>query len=189
MAFFRRNKSEASQPEPEDTRPGTGETGPVKKDRATPSRKEAEAARRARVNRQLTPKEARKENAARSRAERMRALNVREAEPEKVLARDYVDAGYSIGEFLLPALVLILSLSFFNSVIQGMAVYATALMYAYIAWVLLDVWWMWRGLKKVLAARFPNSSRKGLLMYSMNRTIQFRRFRMPAPRIKRGGKY
>lgn len=189
MAFFRRNKSEASQPEPEDTQLGATESGPAKKDRATPSRKEAEAARRARVNRQLTPKQARKETAARNRTERMRALNVREAQPEKVLARDYVDARFSIGEFLLPALVLILSLSFLNSMVSGIAVYATVLMYAYILWVIADVWWMWRGLKKVLAERFPRSSRKGLMMYAMNRTIQFRRFRMPAPRIKRGGKY
>ena len=189
MAFFRRNKSEASQPEPEDTQPGTAETGPVKKDRPTPSRKEAEAARRARVNRQLTPKEARKETAARNRADRMRALNAREAQPEKMLARDYVDARFSIGEFLLPALVLILSMSFLNSMLPGMAMYATVLMYGYILWVIIDVLWMWRGLKKVLAERFPRSSTKGMMMYAMNRTIQFRRFRMPAPRIKRGQKY
>lgn len=189
MAFFRRNKSEAAQPEPEDTQPGAAESGPVKKDRPTPSRKEAEAARRARVNRQLTPKEARKETAARNRAERMRALNAREAQPEKALVRDYVDARFSIGEFLLPALVLILSLSFLNSMLPGTALYATVLMYGYIAWVIIDIWWMWRGLKKVLNERFPRASRKGLMMYAMNRTIQVRRFRMPAPRLKRGQKY
>lgn len=189
MAFFRRNKSEAAQPEPEDIQPGGAEPGPVKKDRPTPSRKEAEAARRARVNPKLTPKAARKETAARNRAERMRALNAREAQPEKVLVRDYVDARFSIGEFLLPALVLILSLSFLNTRLPGMAMYATVLMYGYIAWVIIDVWWMWRGLKKVYAERFPRSSLKGMMMYAMNRTIQFRRFRMPAPRIKRGQKY
>ncbi|MFT4166663.1 MAG: DUF3043 domain-containing protein [Microlunatus sp.] len=189
MAFFRRNKSEAAQPEPEGIQPGTAEPGPVKKDRPTPSRKEAEAARRARVNRQLSPKQARKETAARNRTERMRALNAREAQPEKVLIRDYVDARFSIGEFLLPALVLILSLSFLNSALPGMAMYATVAMYAYIGWVIIDLWWMWRGLKKVFTERFPRSSTKGLMMYAMNRTIQFRRFRMPAPRIKRGEKY
>jgi len=190
VAFFRRNKSEAAQPEPEDTQLDTAaESGRAKKDGPTPSRKEAEAARRARVNRQLTPKEARKETAARNRTERMRALNAREAQPEKVLARDYVDARFSIGEFLLPALVLILSLSFLNSMIPGVALYATVLMYGYIAWVIIDVWWMWRGLKKVLAERYPRSSTKGLMMYAMNRTIQIRRFRMPAPRLKRGQKY
>ena len=189
MAFFRRNKSEASQPESEDVRPDIAEPGPVKKDRPTPSRKEAEAARRARVNPKLTPKAARKETAARNRAERMRALNAREAQPEKVLVRDYVDARFSIGEFLLPALVLILSLSFLNTMLPGMAMYATVLMYGYIAWVIIDIWWMWRGLKRVLAERFPRSPRKGMMMYAMNRTIQIRRFRMPAPRLKRGQKY
>jgi hypothetical protein len=45
---------------------------------------------------------------------------------------------------------------------------------------------MWRGYKRVLAERLPNSSTKGLLMYGVNRCIQIRRFRMPPPRIKRG---
>ena len=48
---------------------------------------------------------------------------------------------------------------------------------------------MWRGFKKVLAARLPKVSPKGLLMYGMNRCIQIRRFRMPPPRIKRGETY
>ena len=190
MAFFRRNKSEVSQAEPEDTHPDpAAELGPVKKDRPTPSRKEAEAARRARLNPQLSPKDARRASAARNRTERMKALNAREAQPEKVLVRDYVDARFSVGEFLLPSLVVILSLSFMNSLVHGIALYATVLMYAYIASVIVDAWWMWRGLKKVLAQRFPRSSRKGLLTYAMNRTIQIRRFRMPPPRVKRGEKY
>ena len=48
---------------------------------------------------------------------------------------------------------------------------------------------MWRGFKKVLAARLPKASPKGLLMYGMTRGTQLRRFRMPAPRVKRGEGY
>ena len=66
---------------------------------------------------------------------------------------------------------------------------ATILMYVYILAVLLDGYLMWRGFKKVLAERQPRVSPKGLLMYGMNRMIQIRRFRMPAPRIKRGEPY
>lgn len=186
MALFRRNKSEA--PEPTDFSSPLPEPG-RKKEGPTPSRKEAEAARRQRVNRQLTPKEARREASNNNRRERMRALNAREAQPEKALMRDYIDSRFSIGEFLLPSLVIILALSFLNSVWPGITLLATILMYAYIIGVILDGFIMWRGFKRVLAERLPNVSPKGLLMYGMNRMIQIRRFRMPAPRLKRGDKY
>ena len=188
MALFRRNKPQAPEPEPETTPEMLG-SGPAKKDRPTPSRKEAEAARRQRVTRQLTPREARREASAKNRTERMRALNTREAQPEKALMRDYVDARFSIGEFLLPSLVIILALSFLSSVYGPITLIATILMYVYILAVLLDGFLMWRGFKKVLAERMPKVSPKGLLMYGMNRMIQIRRFRMPAPRIKRGEAY
>jgi hypothetical protein len=188
VALFRRNSSEAPEPEPEVTSESLG-SGPAKKDKPTPSRKEAEAARRQRVTRQLTPREARKEASSKNRTERMRALNAREAQPEKALMRDYIDARFSIGEFLLPSLVIILALSFLSSVYGPITLIATILMYVYILAVLLDGYLMWRGFKKVLAERQPRVSPKGLLMYGMNRMIQIRRFRMPAPRIKRGEPY
>lgn len=189
MALFRRNKSEAPEPEHDDTLPSTVTESGRKKDRPTPSRKEAEALRRQRVTRQLTPREARREASAKNRAERMKALNAREAQPEKALMRDFVDARFSIGEFLLPSLVLILALSFLNSVWPGITLFATVLMYVYIISVLVDGYLMWRRFKKVLAERLPKASPKGLLMYGMNRMIQIRRFRMPAPRLKRGDPY
>lgn len=188
MALFRRNKSEAPAPEPE-TAPEHTVGGPAKKDRPTPTRKEAEALRRQRVTRQLTPREARREASAKNRAERIRALNAREAQPEKALMRDYVDARFSLGEFLLPSLVVILALSFLNSLWPAITLLATILMYVYILAVIGDAFFMWRGFKKVLAERLPHSSPKGLLMYGMNRMIQIRRFRMPTPRLKRGDKF
>lgn len=189
MALFRRNTSQNPEPEPDDALPSTiSETG-RKKAGPTPSRKEAEALRRQRVTRQLTPKEARKEAAAKNRVERMRSLNAREATPEKALMRDYIDARFSVGEFLLPSLVIILALSFLNTVWPAMTLFATVTMYVYIIAVLVDGFVMWRGFKRVLAERLPRVSPKGLLMYGMNRMIQIRRFRIPAPRIKRGDTY
>lgn len=189
MALFRRNKSQAPESAQGDTLPSTTSEPGRKKAGPTPSRKEAEALRRQRATRQLTPKQARKEAAAKNRVERMRSLNAREAQPEKALMRDYVDARFSVGEFLLPSLVLILALSFLNTFLPSMTLFATITMYVYILAVLVDGYIMWRGFKKVLAERLPRVSPKGLLMYGMNRMIQIRRFRMPAPRIKRGDTY
>jgi Protein of unknown function (DUF3043) len=155
----------------------------------TPSRKEAEAARRARVTQTYSKREARAMATKSNRSDRMRVMAARDGTPEKALMRDYVDARFSIGEVLLPALVLILAISFLNSVFPQAAVIGTVVMYLYVILVLGDLFLMWRGFKKVLSARLPGTSTRGLLFYGANRAIQIRRFRIPSPRIKRGEKY
>ena len=62
-------------------------------------------------------------------------------------------------------------------------------MYVFILLVLFDCYRMWRGFKRVLAERIPGAPTRGLMMYGVNRAIQIRRFRMPAPRRKRGDTY
>ena len=186
MALFRRNTDPAPTPEPDPaTTTGTG----GKKDRPTPSRKEAEAARRQRVNKTLTNREARQVAARQARAERLRRLGDRERAPEKALMRDYVDARLSLGEFLLPAVVVILAITVLGSYLPEIAVITTLAMYLFIFAVIADEFLMWRGFKRVLAERLPNAPTKGLLMYGMTRSTQLRRFRLPPPRIKRGEAY
>jgi hypothetical protein len=155
----------------------------------TPSRKEAEAARRARLTQTYSKREARARASQQNRSERMKALAARDNTPEKALMRDYVDARFSIGEILLPALVLILAASFLNTIFPQAAVIGTVVMYVYVLAVLADLFLMWRGYKKVLAKRLPGTSTRGLLFYGANRAIQIRRFRIPPPRVKRGEKY
>lgn len=186
MALFRRSKPTPVGSEPPAPPPELGVGGRARKDRPTPSRKEAEAARRQRVTRTLSKREARLEANRTARAQRMRAMNAREMQPEKALLRDYVDARFSIGEFLLPSLIVILAATFLANALPRVTLFATAGMYLYILLVLVDGMLMWRGFKKVLAARLPGASPRGLAMYGMNRTIQIRRFRMPPPRVKRG---
>jgi Flp pilus assembly protein TadB len=185
VALFRRSSSPA--PAPEDI-PAALDTaaGRAKKDRPTPSRKEAEAARRQRVTRTVSKREARVEASRASRQTRMRRVNAREGQPEKVLIRDYVDSRFSIGEFLLPSLLVILAVTFLSQVLPRVTLIATAVMYLFILLVILDGFLMWRRFKKVLASRMPHASTRGLAMYGMNRSIQIRRFRVPPPRVKRG---
>lgn len=161
----------------------------ARKDRPTPSRREAEAARRQRVRQTLSAKEARRLAAQQNRAQRLKAVSAREAVPERTLMRDYVDARFSLGEFLLPSLVIILALSFLSVAVPNITYFSTILMYVFILAVLADCFFMWRGFKKVLAERLPGTSPRGLLMYGVNRAIQIRRFRIPPPRIKRGDTY
>ena len=184
MALFRRN----TQPAPEPTT--TVESAPTgKKARPTPTRKEAEAARRQRMSTTLSKKESRAAAGRQSRSDRMRAISAREATPEKILMRDYIDARFNIGEFLLPSVVVILAVTVLGSYWPRVTLIATLAMYLFILAVFVDGYLMWRGFKKVLAARLPKTSPKGLMLYGMTRSTQIRRFRSPAPRIKRGEAY
>ena len=191
MALFRRNGSTAvptsgatpAAPEPRTTAPGQRKAGP------TPTRKEAEAARRQRLTQTYSKREARAMASQTNRSERMKAMAARDNTPEKALMRDYVDHRFSLGEVLLPSLVIILALSFLNTIYPQAAVVGTVAMYLYILAVLFDLFLMWRGFKGVLAQRLPHASSRGLLMYGANRAIQIRRFRIPRPRVKRGEAY
>jgi hypothetical protein len=185
VALFRRNNQ--ATPEPAAATVDSAPTG--KKDRPTPTRKEAEAARRQRLTTTLSKKEARAVASRQSRAQRLKAVSAREAVPERVLMRDYIDARFNLGEFLLPAVVVILLVTVVGSYWPSVTLISTVAMYLFILGVFVDGYLMWRGFKKVLAARLPKASPKGLLMYGMARSTQIRRFRSPAPRIKRGEAY
>jgi Protein of unknown function (DUF3043) len=186
VALFRRNNQTVT-PEPATTTVDPGPAG--KKDHPTPTRKEAEAARRQRLTTTLSKKEARAAASRQSKANRMKALSAREAAPEKMLMRDYIDSRFNLGEFLLPSVVVILAVTILGSFWPTVTVISTLAMYMFILGVFVDGYLMWRRFKKVLAARLPKASPKGLLLYGMTRSTQIRRFRSPPPRIKRGEAY
>ena len=52
--------------------------------------------------------------------------------------RDYVDARFSLGEFLLPSLVVLLAGSFLSQVVPAATLVATLAMYVFIILVIVD---------------------------------------------------
>jgi len=159
---------------------------PRKKDAPTPTRKQAQAARMDRLHPQLTPKEQKKaDRIARQQAQADNWEKI-ETSPERVLLRNFVDSRWTAAEFMMPAMILVMA--------AVMATMSNAVLSSWIAltlWVLLlitiiNVGFMWRGFKKLLAERIPGASTKGLLVYMFNRSLMLRRFRQPSPVIKRG---
>lgn len=189
MGLFRSKKATAEVEAPAPTPEEQPVRGTVPKGRPTPTRKQAEAERRARLTPTMNKKEARKRSSQQARAERLKNMSARDNTPEKILLRDYVDSRFNVGEFLLPSLVVILALTFLNSIWPAVTLISTVVMYGFIALVILDGFLMWRGFKKVLQQRLPGTPTRGLLMYGMNRSIQIRRFRMPSARVKRGEEF
>ena len=115
------------------------------------------------------------------------ALGPRDSGPERKLARDYVDSKRRVSEYYMYALlVLLVALISRNSTLNT---YISPLVLVLIVLVAVDAYFLRRGLRRLLAERFPGSSVRGLTMYSLMRSLQIRRFRMPAPRIKPGDKF
>lgn len=190
MALFRRsaNQSDAPEETPEpDERIGKG--------RATPKRKEAEAARKARAKPPRTRKEAAKVMRQKRYEERMKMREAMETGDERHLpardrgkvrrfVRDFIDARYNVAEFLLPLLVVILLLSFLQTEWAVLALFG--LWIVTILGTFLDTVYLIFRLRRELKRRFPDESTRGCLPYGVLRSSQLRRFRMPKPQVKRG---
>ena len=183
--MFRRSKSDE---------PAATTTAPVKeggKGRPTPTRKEAEAARKARARatldkkaaRQLTREQRAKQNAKMREGMRTgdeRYLPARDQGKVKKFTRDFVDARISMAEFLLPLLIVIMGAQTFNPA------FANGLWSATILVVALDtILMVWR-LKREVRRRFPDESHKGVTSYAVLRALQMRWLRLPKRQVKIG---
>jgi hypothetical protein len=170
--------------------------GPGAKGRPTPTRKEAEAARRERAKAGMDKKAAAKllrERRAESNSKvregmktgEERYLPKRDQGPVKRFIRNYVDARLSIAEFLLPLLVVIMLLQYSGN--PGLLRLSNALWATTLIVVALDTAWMLLRLKRALRAKFPDENLKGTTFYTLFRAIQVRFLRMPKPQVKIGG--
>lgn len=169
------------------------------KGRATPSRKEAEAARKQRLKAPTSRKDqvkreremrdsirTRQREALKTGEEKF--LPARERGPVRRFARDYVDRRRNVAEYLLVFLVLILVMGAVASAAQQTWV-GTATFFTYpliIVLVIVDEFILVRGLRRELKARFSPDETGGTAGYAVLRTMQLRRMRLPKPQIERG---
>lgn len=166
------------------------------KGRPTPSRKEAEAARKQR----LTPPRGRKELAARKREQTKTArtqmrtametgddryLPARDQGPVKRFTRDYVDSRRTIGEFLLPVFFVIFVVALVD---KRLAAYSSYAWLVVIAWMVVDSVLITRGVKAGIRQRFSEADTKGITLYAVTRALQMRRLRLPKPLVSPGDK-
>jgi hypothetical protein len=168
------------------------------KGRPTPKRKEAESARKQGISVPKDPKAARR--AARDRDREARAKSraglmagdpayfpSRDAGPVKAQVRDYIDRRRTVGEFFVPFAFVVLLMGLVNNpTVQTTVVYVWT---SVLLLVVLDTILVGILLGRSLRKDFPEKSqRKGAVSYGVLRALQLRRFRIPPPRIKAGGK-
>jgi hypothetical protein len=168
------------------------------KGRPTPSRKEAEAARRQARRVPADPKQAKKAARERSRQERLvarqgmmagdeRYLPERDRGPVKAFVRDYADGRRRISEFFIFIALGMLMAGFLRdpqvqATVSLVWIVTTTVVAVEMAWGLIR-------LSALLKQRWPEKhERKGALFYAGMRMLQIRRLRIPAPRVKPGGK-
>lgn len=157
-----------------------------KKSGPTPTRREAEAARMERLHPTRSRKEQRKLDREARFKNQQQAWDRVERSPERQLLRDFVDTRWTIAEFLMPVMILIMALMMVFLADPVMSFYISVTLWLIFGLAVINIWIMWRSFKRLLAERVPGARTKGLLMYMINRAMMIRRFRRPAPRIARG---
>jgi Protein of unknown function (DUF3043) len=159
----------------------------------TPKRREAERGRRRAITAPRDRKEAYRQTRDRQRQDRtknmaaLRAgdeahLPARDRGPVRKYARDLVDARRSVAEFFLPLALVILALTAFGS--RQLKTFGSALWLALVVLIVLDSFVLSFRLRRGLARSLPDVGHKGALPYTLMRSMQIRRFRLPPPRIK-----
>ncbi|GAA1895225.1 DUF3043 domain-containing protein [Lapillicoccus jejuensis] len=176
------------QQQASDARPGA-------KNRPTPKRRDQEALNRRplvvtdRKRARSVDREKRREAYAKQRQAMVTGddahLPPRDKGPERRYIRDYVDARWSVGEILLPVMLLVLLLSLVPAVAARLTTFV--LVYGLLAVAVVDSVVMWRRVKKKLVAKFgADKVPTGAAMYTVMRSFQLRPTRMPKPQVKRG---
>lgn len=164
------------------------------KGKPTPKRKEAQQAN-ARPLVGGINKEARKAQRKRLEEQRNKArigmmqgeeryLTARDKGPQRRWVRQYVDARRSVGEYLIPAMFLVLLATFLPGAASYIAVFG---IWGFLLIAVVDAVIVGRKIRKILAQKYgAEKLESGLRWYAAMRMFQLRSLRMPKALTKRG---
>jgi hypothetical protein len=168
------------------------------KGKPTPKRSESERRRRQPYSAPGDRKAASSQARNRDRADRARkyeamkrgeewALPNKDKGPIRALTRDYVDSKRRLSEYYMYILIILfIALFGLQSTASKSLVYYVVMVLAVL--IIAEGILITRGVRKLAATRYPGVSTKGITMYAIMRSMQIRRLRMPAPRLKPGDK-
>ena len=161
------------------------------KGRPTPRRRDREA----QAKRPLVSNN-RKEARAKLAKERERArlglasgderfLPQRDKGPQRKWARDYVDARWNFGEFLIPMMFAVIIATFLPS--QQAQLIAILALWAFFGLTILDALYVGQRVKRGIGNKYGDDKMEsGVRWYAAMRSLQMRGLRLPKPQIKRG---
>lgn len=173
--------------------PPEPEVLPGGKGRATPSRREREAANRRPIV-VADRKAARRTSKTREAETRERAriglangeeryLPLRDKGPQRKFARDWIDSQWTIGEFLIPVFVVF----FVATLLIPAATWLFFPLYGYLALTIVDGLVRAGVIRRRIAQKLGDRSKveRGLNLYIVMRSAQFRNLRVPKPQVRR----
>lgn len=161
----------------------------------TPSRREQEAARKRPLvptDRKEAAKAARQKEAEfRERARvgmangEERYLTPRDRGPQRRYVRDYVDARFSIGEFLIPVMLVVIVVSFLPWAF--LQLWGLVALWSFFLIAVIDGFILGFQVRRRIGRKFGETQmEKGLRWYAAMRAFQLRVMRLPKPQVKRG---
>jgi len=169
------------------------------KGHATPSRKEREAANKrplvpndrraaAKANREAVAKQRERARVGMASGDE-RYLPRRDRGPQRRFVRDYVDARYSVGELMVPLMLLVIIATFADTLTIGsftLAELGIFIMWGFLVVVILDALMLSASIRRRIKAKFSTeNAERGLAWYAAMRSIQMRPMRMPKPQVRR----
>ena len=170
---------------------------PSKKELGVVTPKRAVQGRRVQDPAPASRKEAYKQLRERQRAERLEAnegmrngderyLLARDRGPERSLVRDIVDSRRTVGSYFIGGAVIVLIGS--SIAIQAVQIASNVLWAGLALAVFVDSIFIARRIKKLIKARFPQTTQKlgSLYFYGIMRGLTFRRMRIPKPKVELG---
>lgn len=172
------------------------EASNIGKGRPTPSRKQAQAAnarplvpnrhdKTALKARRQTERDARERARVGLLAGDERYLTPRDKGPQRRWARDYVDARFSAGEFMIPAMGVVLVMTFIPHPVFQIGSLIGIWLFVFVA--VGDAWLLSNRVTKKLAEKFGGRDKvqQGTKFYVAMRALQMRVLRVPKPAVKR----
>jgi Protein of unknown function (DUF3043) len=186
-------ETEADKPHRKGYTPSKQELGKVtpKRPRAgalreAPPTDRKEAARRARDKERA----ARAEQRAGMMAGDERYLMARDRGPERALVRDIIDSRRTVGTFFFSFAFVLLVVSSLKALPTAIVLTANFMWLLLGFGVILDSVLVCRKINRLVRERFPKTQQRmgSLYMYAVMRSLSYRRFRMPKPRVKIGDK-
>jgi hypothetical protein len=99
--------------------------------------------------------------------------------------RDYVDARFNLGEFLIPVMFVVILLT----LVPAPEIQAGVMLglYGFVVLVIGDSLFLGMRLMKKMREKFGTDRvERGIRWYATMRALQFRRLRLPKPQVKRG---
>jgi hypothetical protein len=112
-------------------------------------------------------------------------LPARDQGPVRAYVRDFVDGRYTVAEYFIFMALIVLVLGFIPNVAVQQFVSLAFFMVA--ALIVIDTVILVVQLQMRIKKQFPDKAdRKGVTLYALMRVLQYRRLRMPKPRVTRG---